>query len=280
LPVLGLNNRLHITYLEHENEFLRTELKSKNLIIQMILENQQPTITPQVKPPCKPYEEEHPFIYPKNVTKRKKTIEDINFTSNNKFQALYNDYEEFEEDNSIDRNFNEENKSKKRTRNRNKKDKKEATKTVIVGDSIIKGIYGGDLSKNLKNNKHVIIKSVSGAKTFQMHDYIRPTVNEKPDELIIQPSDIAKGIINLAKSVKPMIKKVSISGIVPRNDKYEGKPEEVNDILKTLCYENNFDFISHCNIDSYTNTNSKGLHLNHRGIKNLKDNFLKYLDNG
>ena len=162
---------------------------------------------------------------------------------------------------------------------------------VIVGDSIIKVIYGGDLSKNLKNNKHVIIKSVSGAKTFQMYDYIRPTVNEKPDELIIhsgtndfyhikEPSDIAKGIINLAKSVKPMIKKVSISGIVPRNDKYEGKPEEVNDILKTLCYENNFDFISHCNIDSYTNTNSKGLHLNYRGIKNLKDNFLKYLDNG
>ena len=77
-----------------------------------------------------------------------------------------------------------------------------------------------------------------------------------------------------------MIKKVSISGIVPRNGKYEGKPEEVNDILKTLCYENNIDFISHCNIDSYTNTNSKGLHLNYRGIKNLKDNFLKYLDNG
>ena len=155
----------------------------------------------------------------------------------------------------------------------------------------MKGIYGGDLSKNLKNNKHVIIKSVSGAKTFQMYDYIRPTVNETPDEIIIhsgtndfyhikEPNDIAREIINLSNSIKLLIKKVSISGIVPRNDKYEGKPEEVNDILKTLCYENNFYFISHCNKDSYTNTNSKGHHLNYRGIQNLKDNFLKYLGNG
>ena len=122
------NNRHHITYLEHENEFLRTELKSKNLIIQMILENQQPTITPQVKPSCKPYEEEHPFIYAKNVTKRKKTIDDINFTSNNKFQAIYNDNEEFEEDNSIDRNFNEEKKARKEIEIEIKKIKKRLLK--------------------------------------------------------------------------------------------------------------------------------------------------------
>ena len=51
----------------------------------------------------------------------------------------------------------------------------------IAGDSIIQQVQGWDLSMN---DKHVAVKSFSGARIADMDDYLRPLLRKKPDEII------------------------------------------------------------------------------------------------
>ena len=51
----------------------------------------------------------------------------------------------------------------------------------IVGDSIIQHVEGWDLSTN---DRHVAVKSFSGARITNMDDYLRPLLRKKPDEII------------------------------------------------------------------------------------------------
>ena len=57
-----------------------------------------------------------------------------------------------------------------------------------------------------------------------------------------------------------------ISGIIPRNDKFNGKGIEVNNFLKSLCSNYNFYFIDNSNINKVNHPNSGGLHLNYEGV--------------
>ena len=44
------------------------------------------------------------------------------------------------------------------------KTKTRAPTTVILGDSIVKNIYGNAITKSIKHKKHVVVKHFSGAK--------------------------------------------------------------------------------------------------------------------
>ena len=90
---------------------------------------------------------------------------------------------------------------------------KRAPTTVILGDSIVKNVYGNNITKSMKHKKHVVVKYFSGAKTDDMYHYTKPTQKKSPAEIIIhvgtndlpsekEPVEIANNIINLAKSVK------------------------------------------------------------------------------
>ena len=70
---------------------------------------------------------------------------------------------------------------------------------------------------------------------------------------------------------------VTVSSIVPRNDEWSKKVNEVNKVLLNLCKDVNIPFISHSAIDAKRNLNNSKLHLNIRGSRKLQENFVKYL---
>ena len=122
--------------------------------------------------------------------------------------------------------------------------------TTIVGDSMVRKVFGDKLSNSLNNNHHVVLHSFGGAKTQCMEDYIKPTIKLSPNQIIIhcdtnnlasneEPKTIADNIINLAKNAKSDNHKVAISGIFPRRDRHNQKAKQVNDILKQSCVDEN-----------------------------------------
>ena len=98
---------------------------------------------------------------------------------------------------------------------------------VIVGDSIVRNVPSRSLNQSLKGY-FSIVKSLLGAKTQDIKDYIKPTIARKPDVVILHagindlksnqnPSDIASEIISLAKNVMISGTVVSISSLIPRD---------------------------------------------------------------
>ena len=127
--------------------------------------------------------------------------------------------------------------------------------TAIVNDSIIKDVYGWELSD--KENK-VVVKHFSGSTTEDMKTYIQPPLKRDPDRVIIHvgtndlrsnqdPVTIAKNIINIAKSSKTNKNEILLSSIVSRWDSLNGNGRQVNNILQKLCIENNFVYVNHDN---------------------------------
>ena len=78
----------------------------------------------------------------------------------------------------------------------------------IAGDSIIQHVQGWDLSMN---DKHVAVKSFSGARIANTDDYLRILLRKKPDEIILHvgtnnirnesPRSVAGGIVNLVTQI-------------------------------------------------------------------------------
>ena len=123
-------------------------------------------------------------------------------------------------------------------------------KTIyIIGGSILKHVQGYEISKSLENCK-TYVKSFSGAKIRDMQDYVKPTLRENPDQIIVhvgtndlasnkRPEQIAESIIGVTTSLKSDICDVLVSSITVRNDQHRKKVAEVNIVLKELCKEKN-----------------------------------------
>ena len=122
--------------------------------------------------------------------------------------------------------------------------------TTIIGDSMVRKVFGDKLSNSLNNKHHVVVRFFGGTKTQCMEDYIKPTIKLSPNQIIIhcgtnnlasneEPKTIADNIINLAKNAKSDVHKVAISGIIPRRDRHNQKAKQVNDILKQSCIDEN-----------------------------------------
>ena len=94
-----------------------------------------------------------------------------------------------------------------------------------MGDSIVKGLNGWDLSKKNECYKFSV-KSFSGAKVECMKDYIKPSLRESPDHFIIhigtndvsdQNKDskmIAESIVSLAEELRKDAHDVLVSNII------------------------------------------------------------------
>ena len=96
-------------------------------------------------------------------------------------------------------------------------------KAVILGDAIVKHVNGWQLSDSLKNDKTSVL-SFSGASSKQMMTYVKPTIEEKPDFIILHtgtndlisnpdPEEIANSIVDIAVSCKENGSEVVVSAI-------------------------------------------------------------------
>ena len=94
------------------------------------------------------------------------------------------------------------------------------------------------VSKSVDNCK-VYVKVFPGARVRCMQVYVRPTIRENPDHIIlhvctndpatnIPPEKVAGSIIDLAFSLKSNSCSVAISNITVRNDRYRKKVVQVN----------------------------------------------------
>ena len=116
-------------------------------------------------------------------------------------------------------------------------------------------VQGYEISKSIKNCK-TYLTSFSGAEIRDMQDYVKPTLRENPDQIIVhvgtndlasnkRPKHIAKSIIGVATSLKSDTYDVLVSGIIVRNDQHHKKVAEVNIVLKELCNVKNLYYINH-----------------------------------
>ena len=84
----------------------------------------------------------------------------------------------------------------------------------------------------------IYVRSFSGAKVRSMKDYVKPCVRDKnPDHIIMpvgtndlntknNPGRVAKSTVDLVKGMVSEKIKASVSGIIPRNGKWERKKKK------------------------------------------------------
>ena len=153
---------------------------------------------------------------------------------------------------------------------------------AIVCDSMIKNVYVWELSDRVEK---VVLKHFSGSTTEYMKAYIRPPLKRTPDRVIIHigtndlrssqdPETIAKNIIDIAKSGTTNKNEILVSSIVPRQDNLSSKGRQLNNILQTLCVENNLAYVNNDSIAPRQHCNYGGVHLNTAESKVLIENFI------
>ena len=138
------------------------------------------------------------------------------------------------------------------------------------------------------HNKHkVYVCSFLSAKVKSMKDCSKPCIKEdKPDHLIlhVRTNDlasennterIAKSIADLAKGLVANDRTTSVSSIVPRNDKLNGKAAGVNSYLERMCSNVNVHFINNARvINPKRHLHNSKLHFNLKGSAKLRDLFI------
>ena len=125
-----------------------------------------------------------------------------------------------------------------------------------------------------------MVKHFSGEKIEDMKDYVKPTQEKQPAQIIIvgtndspgnRNSDkIANEIVEFENSFKTSKNNVVVSSIISRKDRFN-KAKEVN---------GNLQLIQHHNINPSRRTNAKGLHLNNYGDNQLTRHFTSFIENG
>ena len=129
----------------------------------------------------------------------------------------------------------------------------------IVGDSMIRKIRRQDINREAPQVK-TSIKTFPGATIEQVKSYIRPTIEEDPDGVIIvcgtnnlrsaTPEEVANKMISLAFEVKKEINDVAISSIIRRTDSddLERKRIHVNQLVRAGLLGTGMKFIENDNI--------------------------------
>ena len=118
-----------------------------------------------------------------------------------------------------------------------------------------------------------------------MKSYVIPTVEQKPDNIILHTGrndlktidtseEISIGILNLAMTCKMDTNSVFISGIVPISDKLNEKALKINSILRHECNVRNICFIDNKQTSPRFHCNRRGLHLNHYETNKLQEKNL------
>ena len=235
-------------------EFLREQIKSKDVIIKMVLQD----------------------VTKNNVTMETKSNNDL--SNVNKTSQLNNMAETSSWSNNKKKKGNGELRANGKSKHRS---------VAILGDSTIKNIEPHKVRKSLKTDQKVYIKSFPGASTKDMESYSIPTKSYGNDLIILHcgtndlrtsksPNEISRMILELANDMKTEDNDVMISGILPRNDELNSKGKSVNSNLKTLC-KDKYHFIDNSNI-AFRHLNSSKLHLNIDGDYMLGSNFVNAIN--
>ena len=147
-------------------------------------------------------------------------------------------------------------------------------KALIKGDSIVKNIERWRLNKRMKS--FVAVKSIPGATTKGMKYHIKGCLEDNfPDSIILHVrtnnlknkesvEDIANDIMDVSIFVRDEKTNVFVSGLTVQNDRLNDKGKNANSLLKRRCSEEKIRFVDNTNIDVGMLNNS-GLHLNERG---------------
>ena len=156
--------------------------------------------------------------------------------------------------------------------NRNKKSRKHI---CIIDDSMVKHIAG---PPGISKNQQVQVKAHPGATTNDIIDYIKPTILQKTDIVIIHSgmNDLTKDLNTMSRiwKVAAAVKeidtegkiKLGFSGFVGGDAvNKEADIVSTNNRLEKYCKGNEFLFIDNSNIDASFLNKSK-LHLNRKGI--------------
>uniref|UniRef100_A0A7M5XM38 Scavenger receptor cysteine-rich type 1 M130 n=1 Tax=Clytia hemisphaerica TaxID=252671 RepID=A0A7M5XM38_9CNID len=123
------------------------------------------------------------FQIPKRTSKNVQTKHGEAITLENRFNPLQvNDKINESSDERESNVANSENITERKKRKRNRGKTESRRYVAIIGDSILKEVKGHLLSTPKEN---VVVKSFSGATTTQMYDYSKPTLEMKPDQLVI-----------------------------------------------------------------------------------------------
>ena len=158
--------------------------------------------------------------------------------------------------------------------------------SVIVGDSMIKNVQGWKLSKQIRT----VVKSFSGASVEDMVDYIKPTIKNQPDEIILHvgtnnlkkgnPREIAEKIVDLGHtiSLQSPATAITLSSLITRKDNEElaAKVKQVNSVLHKFAKQNEWNFVNNSNITD-EHLNRGGLHLSQEGTKLLAQNYSNHI---
>ena len=159
--------------------------------------------------------------------------------------------------------------------------------TFIIGDSLLKDVKGWELNDRCGSEENVYVKSFSGSTVSDMESYVKPTIDRKPDCIVLHVGtndlgkksksevEIAESIVNLAKNIAESGIKPIVSAIVPRYDALEPKRVKVNYVLRDLCQENKISYTDHANIDPSKNLNRSKVHLNKSGIDIFANNLFE-----
>ena len=158
--------------------------------------------------------------------------------------------------------------------------------SLIIGDSMLRDIRGKRLSNKLYKQK-VYVKPHGGAKIGDIKHHAIPPMGYKPNHIIvhvgtneIRTKKTAKGIANdvmkVCKTLKKEDNSVSVSGIIYRKGVDDNvKVDETNNLLESLCRDNDFTFINNSNIPPRLLMD--GLHLSKAGNDILFQNLFKCL---
>ena len=168
------------------------------------------------------------------------------------------------------------------------------TKITIVGDSHLSRIRKNIFRRSLDRKYKSLFNVFSGTKAERLDRYIIPTLEEdRPDVVLIHvgsnnvnPWDdlnereiIANKIIKIGKRCREAgVKEVIISSILMKRDRRLSEViRKVNVCLKDLCLENNFIYLSNCDVRPY-HIGPDGIYLNHNGTHILASNFVRFLN--
>ena len=205
-----LNNNIletKIAFLENENSLLRSEIQNKQDTIQNLLKNNAILVESIDANLILPTQNKTDFT--KSV-RHEKGNKDLNLSRRIEIS------ETIASPNAKMRDPQEK-------ENRNKNSRRQI---FIIGDSMVKHINGPGISKN----DQVQVKTYPGATTDDIIDYIKPTVCEKPDIVIVHSgtNDLTKDVntMNRVRKVVVAVKKIEtkvkiklgFSGIVARGD--------------------------------------------------------------
>ena len=253
------NNDKLITHLENEITFLRTELQSRDSIIELLIKDNK-----------------------KQCMHLQNSREELKHNDINNTLEVKNTYDLLQDANKQNITSNNTAVIKKRDGKQRKKNRS----TCILGDSILKGMETHKIRDALPINERVYVKTFAGADNEDMKSYVVPAKRHDNDLIILHfgtnslrgnksEEEIATEIIDLAIEMKTTTNEVMISSIAPRNDNLNPKGINVNKILVSLCKSNNFHFIdNNFNIKKDKHLNTGGLHLNEAGTYLLGCNLV------